>query len=56
MRKKIKMVLVSSEQRIRTLINRTTFKYCTNYDNKNLSAVTLENKIIHFCKPIYIGK
>ncbi|XP_025405883.1 uncharacterized protein LOC112680100 [Sipha flava] len=55
MRKKIKMVLVSSEQRIRKLINRTTFKYCTNYDNKNLSAVTLENKIVHFCKPIYIG-
>ncbi|CAH1731651.1 unnamed protein product [Aphis gossypii] len=54
MRKRINIQLVSSEQRLQKLINRSTFKYCTTY-NENLNAVSLENKIIDFCKPIYIG-
>jgi len=54
-RSRIKMELVSSDKRLQKLINRTTFKHATIY-NENLSAVTLENKIIDFCKPIYIGK
>ncbi|XP_026821172.1 uncharacterized protein LOC113559622 [Rhopalosiphum maidis] len=53
MRKRMKMELVSSDQRL-LLINRTTFKHCTTY-NENLNSVSLENKIIDFCKPIYIG-
>jgi hypothetical protein len=54
MRKRLKMELVSSEKHLQKLINRSTFKYCTTY-NENLNAVSLENKIIDFCKPIYIG-
>jgi len=54
MRKRVKMELVSSPQRMRKLINRPTFNYCTAF-NKNLAAVTLHNKTIDFCKPIYIG-
>jgi len=54
MRKRIKIELVSSPTRLQKLINKTTFKFCTKY-NDNLAAVTLENKIIKFFKPIYIG-
>ncbi|KAF0705208.1 Uncharacterized protein FWK35_00030520, partial [Aphis craccivora] len=54
MRKIIKMELVSSDSRLQKLINQSTFKHCTTY-NKTLNAVALENKIIDFCKPIYIG-
>ncbi|KAF0710010.1 Uncharacterized protein FWK35_00029959, partial [Aphis craccivora] len=54
MRKRIYMEMVSSEQRLQKLINKTTFKHSTKY-NENLHAVSLENKIIYFCKPIYIG-
>lgn len=53
-RKRMSLELVSSEKRIKKLINRSTFKYCTHY-NENLSAVSLHNKIIKFDKPIYIG-
>ncbi|CAI6375102.1 unnamed protein product [Macrosiphum euphorbiae] len=53
-RKEMKMELVSCEWRLQKLINKSTFKYCTNY-NENLNAVALENKIIKFDKPIYIG-
>ncbi|XP_060847586.1 uncharacterized protein LOC132927141 isoform X2 [Rhopalosiphum padi] len=53
-RKEMKMELVSCERRLQKLINKTTFKHCTNY-NENLNAVALENKIIKFDKPIYIG-
>ncbi|XP_050064973.1 uncharacterized protein LOC126553903 [Aphis gossypii] len=52
-RRRIKMELVSSENRIQKLINLTTFKYATAY-NETLSAVSLENKVITFNKPIYI--
>lgn len=55
MRRTINIELVSSEKRLQKLINRTTFKHCTTYD-ETLNAVSLENKIIDFCKPIYIGK
>ncbi|KAE9533985.1 hypothetical protein AGLY_008721 [Aphis glycines] len=48
------MELVSCERRLQKLINKTTFKHCTRYSD-TLSAVTLENKIIKFDKPIYIG-
>lgn len=54
-RKEMKMELVSCEGRLQKLINKNTFKHCTNY-NENLNAVALENKIIKFDKPIYIGK
>jgi hypothetical protein len=53
-RKEMKMELVSCEKRLQKLINKCTFKHCTNY-NENLNAVALENKIIRFDKPIYIG-
>ncbi|XP_060874527.1 LOW QUALITY PROTEIN: uncharacterized protein LOC132948180 [Metopolophium dirhodum] len=53
-RKEMKMELVSCEKRLQKLINKSTFKYCTNY-NEDLNAVALENKIIKFDKPIYIG-
>jgi len=49
------MELVCREKRLQKLINRSTFKHCTTY-NETLNAVSLENKIIDFCKPIYIGK
>jgi hypothetical protein len=54
-RKEMKMESVSSERRLQKLTNKCTFKHCTTY-NENLNAVTLENKLIHFDKPIYIGK
>jgi len=53
-RKRIKMELVSSENRIQKLINKPTFKHATSY-NENLSAISLDNKVIKFDKPIYIG-
>jgi len=49
------MELVSCERRLQKLINKTTFKHCTRYSD-TLNAVSLENKIIKFDKPIYIGK
>ena len=54
-RKRLNIELVSSERRLQKLINRSTFKHCTTY-SENLNAVSLENKIIKFCKPIYISK
>jgi len=53
-RKRIKMELVSSDIRLQKLINKPTFKYTTSY-NENLSVVEMDNKIIKFDKPIYIG-
>ncbi|CAI6364063.1 unnamed protein product [Macrosiphum euphorbiae] len=53
-RKEMKMELVSCETRLQKLINKTTFKHVTSY-SENLNAVALENKIITFDKPIYIG-
>ncbi|KAL4107208.1 hypothetical protein QTP88_017591 [Uroleucon formosanum] len=53
-RKQMKMELVSSEKRLQKLINNTRFKHAIRY-NENLTAVALENKIIKFDKPIYIG-
>ena len=54
MRKRMKMELVSCSQRFQKLVNKPTFKHATSY-NENLTAVSLENKVINFCKPIYIG-
>jgi len=53
-RKEMEMELVSCE-RLQKLINKCKFKHCTMY-SENLYAVALENKIIKFDKPIYIGK
>ncbi|KAL4090133.1 hypothetical protein QTP88_025032 [Uroleucon formosanum] len=53
-RKQMKLELVSCERRLQKLINKTTFKHCIRYSD-NLNAVELENKIIKFDKPIYIG-
>ncbi|XP_022183243.1 uncharacterized protein LOC111042849 [Myzus persicae] len=53
-RRRIDLRLVSSPKTMRKLINRHTFKHCTQYNN-NLTAVSLENKVIKFDKPIYIG-
>jgi len=52
MRKRMKMELVSCSQRFQKLVNKPT--HATSY-NENLTAVSLENKVINFCKPIYIG-
>lgn len=54
MRKRVKIELVSNPRRIQKLINKPTFKHCTTY-NDNLAAISLENKIINFCKPVYVG-
>ncbi|XP_022171546.1 uncharacterized protein LOC111034572 [Myzus persicae] len=54
LRKRFKMELVSCPNRLQKLLNKQTFKHCTTY-SENLAAVSLENKIIEFCKPIYIG-
>jgi len=51
----MKMELVSCDRRLQKLINKRTFKHCTNY-NEDVKAVALENKIIKFDKPMYIGK
>jgi len=53
-RKRIKMELVSSDTRMQKLINKVTFNHSTSY-NENLSAVSLNNKVVKFDKPIYIG-
>ncbi|XP_060859702.1 uncharacterized protein LOC132936907 [Metopolophium dirhodum] len=53
-RKEMKMELVSSERRLQKLVNKCTFKHSVNY-TETLSAVALENKVIKFDKPIYIG-
>lgn len=54
-RNRIKMELVSSETRFQKLINKPTFKHSITY-GENLATVTLQNKVIEFNKPIYIGK
>jgi len=54
MRLRFDLELVSCPVRMRKLINRPTFKYCTTY-NENLSVVTQHNKEVNFCKPIYVG-
>lgn len=55
-RRKIDIELVSTEKSVQKLINRTKCKHCTTKNkgkntmyNENLYAVSLENKIIHFC-------
>ncbi|XP_060873771.1 uncharacterized protein LOC132947480 [Metopolophium dirhodum] len=53
-RKEMKMELVSCERRLQKLINNMRFKHAIRY-SENLTAVALENKIIKFDKPIYIG-
>jgi len=53
-RKEMKMELVSHDRR-QKLIDKCTFKHCIRY-SENLNAVALENKLIKFDKPIYIGK
>jgi len=54
MRLRFDSELVSCPRRMRKLINRPTFKYCTSY-NENLSVITQHGKEVDFCKPIYIG-
>ncbi|KAE9538460.1 hypothetical protein AGLY_005559, partial [Aphis glycines] len=54
MRKRFNLELVSCPVRMRKLINRLTFKYCTTY-GENLSVVIQHNSEVDFCKPIYIG-
>ncbi|KAE9523308.1 hypothetical protein AGLY_016256 [Aphis glycines] len=54
MRKRFNLELVSCPVRMRKLINRPTFKYCTTY-GENLSVVIQHNSEVDFCKPIYIG-
>jgi len=46
------MELVVGVRRLQKLVNKSIFKDCTTY-NVNLFAVSLENKIINFCKPIF---
>lgn len=54
MRKRIKMELVSCPRRLQKLINKPTFKHSSPC-GPNIEIIALENKIINFCKPIYIG-
>lgn len=54
LRRRIKVELVVCPRRIQKLINKPTFKHAIRY-NDNLSAVSIENKVIEFCKPVYIG-
>lgn len=54
MRKRIKMELVLSSRRLQKLVNKPTFKHSTSC-GPNIVIVSLDNKIINFCKPIYIG-
>lgn len=54
-RNRMKMELVSCERRFQKLVNKSTFKCMTSY-NEDLSAVSMANTIIKFDKPIYIGK
>lgn len=54
MRKRFNLELVSCPVRMRKLINRPTFNYCTTY-SENLSVVVQHSKEVDFCKPIYIG-
>lgn len=56
MRNRMKMELASSERRLKRLINKPAFKNCTDLRKENLTAVMLENKMINFCKPIFIGQ
>ena len=54
LRRRIKVELVVCPRRMQKLINKPTFKHAIRY-NDNLSAVSIENKVIEFCKPVYIG-
>jgi len=54
MRLRFDLELVSCPRRMRKLINRPTFKYCTTY-SENLSVVAQHSKEVDFCKPIYVG-
>jgi len=53
-RRRIHIELVSNEDRVQKLINLSTFKHATVY-NETLCAITLEKKIVKFNKPIYVG-
>lgn len=45
MSRRIKMEIVTGEIRLQKLVNRTTFKYCTDFGNNKLTAITFEDKI-----------
>jgi 3'-phosphoadenosine 5'-phosphosulfate sulfotransferase (PAPS reductase)/FAD synthetase len=53
-RRRMKLELVSSDNRVQKLINKPTFKYTTTY-SENLSAVSLDMKVVKFDKPMYVG-
>jgi len=53
-RKRLKIELVPSEYRLQKLINNPVFNHSIPC-GPNLVMVSLDNKIINFCKPIYIG-
>lgn len=53
-RNRMNMELVSDEKKCAKLINRITFKNITMYNNK-LAAIHLDNDVLKFDKPIYIG-
>ena len=48
------MELVAGDRKLQKLINKPTFKYCTPC-GENLNIVSMENKIIDFCKPVFAG-
>ncbi|XP_050543411.1 uncharacterized protein LOC126906701 [Daktulosphaira vitifoliae] len=49
-----KMELVCDPKRAAKLIKKHTFNHCVTY-KENLSIFVLDNKIIHFTKPVYAG-
>lgn len=53
-RNRMKMELVSDQKKYKKLVNKTTFKNVTLY-NENLAAVHLNTDVLEFNKPIYVG-
>ncbi|XP_050536021.1 uncharacterized protein LOC126902611 [Daktulosphaira vitifoliae] len=54
MRKRIRIELISSPERLSKLVNQSTFNDCIKYGQR-LCAVIMDTKIVKFIKPIYVG-
>ncbi|XP_050548252.1 uncharacterized protein LOC126909883 [Daktulosphaira vitifoliae] len=54
MRKRIRIELISSPERLSNLVNQPTFNDCIKYGEK-LCAVIKDTKIVKIVKPIYVG-
>ncbi|XP_050526079.1 uncharacterized protein LOC126896928 isoform X1 [Daktulosphaira vitifoliae] len=54
MRKRIRIELISSPERLSKLVNQPTFNDCIKYGER-LCAVIMDTKMVKFIKPIYVG-